>query len=55
MITTNETPEELTVEFENLIKLLDDEDENIYGNIKERFLSHGNPSSEFLKNYSGSD
>ena len=55
MITTNETPEELTVEFENLIKLLDDEDENIYGNIKERFLSHGNPSSEFLKNYSGSE
>lgn len=55
MITTNETPEELTVEFENLIKLLDDEDESIYGNIKDRFLSHGNPSSEFLKRYSGSE
>lgn len=55
MITTNETPDKLTEEFENLIQLLDDEDENIYGNIKERFLSHGFPSSEFLKNYSGSD
>lgn len=55
MITAKETPEELTLEFENLIKLLDDEDENIYGNIKERFLSHGSPSSEFLKSYSGSE
>ncbi|MBP9191678.1 MAG: transglutaminase family protein [Ignavibacteria bacterium] len=55
MITANETPEELTIEFENLIKLLDDEDENIYGSIKERFISHGNPSSEFLRNYSGSE
>lgn len=55
MITAKETPEELTSEFKNLIKLLDDEDENIYGNIKERFLLHGSPSSEFLKTYSGSE
>lgn len=55
MITTNESPEDLIIEFENLIKLLDDEDENIYGNIKERFLSHGTPSSDFLKSYSGSE
>ncbi len=39
------------MEFGHLIKLLDDEDENIYYNIKERFLSHGNNSSVFLKNY----
>lgn len=38
-------------EFVYLIKLLDDEDENIYSNIKERFLSHGNNSSVFLKKY----
>jgi len=55
LITTNESPEDLIIEFENLIKLLDDEDENIYGNIKERFLSHGTPSSDFLKSYSGSE
>ncbi|HMQ70099.1 MAG TPA: transglutaminase-like domain-containing protein [Ignavibacteria bacterium] len=54
-MTTNETPDKLTEEFENLIQLLDDEDENIYGNIKQRFLSHGFPSSQFLKNYSGSE
>lgn len=38
-------------EFEHLIKLLDDEDEGIYRNIKDRFLSYGNDSSKFLKKY----
>lgn len=38
-------------EFSHLIKLLDDEDENIYSSIKERFLSHGNDSAEFLRKY----
>ena len=38
-------------EFDHLVKLLDDEDENIYSNIKDRFLSFGNNSSDFLKNY----
>lgn len=38
-------------EFDHLIKLLDDEDENIYTNIKDRFISHGNQSSNFLLNY----
>lgn len=40
-----------TNELDHLLKLLDDEDENIYSNIKERFLSLGNNSSVFLKNY----
>lgn len=39
------------MEFGHLIKLLDDEDENIYNSIKERFLSHGNNSAVFLKKY----
>jgi regulator of sirC expression with transglutaminase-like and TPR domain len=38
-------------ELTHLVKLLDDEDENIYASIRERFLSHGNNSSDFLKNY----
>lgn len=38
-------------EFDHLIKLLDDEDENIYSNIKNRFISHGNQSSSFLLKY----
>ncbi len=38
-------------ELDHLIKLLDDEDENIYSNIRERFLSHGDNSFSFLKNY----
>ncbi|MEO8664134.1 MAG: transglutaminase-like domain-containing protein [Ignavibacteria bacterium] len=40
-----------TKELDNLARLLDDEDENIYSNIKERFLSFGNNSSDFLKKY----
>lgn len=38
-------------EFEYLLKLLDDEDEKIYTSIKERFLSYGEPSVNFLKKY----
>jgi len=38
-------------EFDHLIKLLDDEDENIYSSIKDRFISHGDSSSDFLKKY----
>lgn len=38
-------------EFGFLLRLLDDEDENIYTSIRERFLSYGNNSSDFLKHY----
>ncbi|MBS1516526.1 MAG: hypothetical protein JSS91_00390 [Bacteroidetes bacterium] len=38
-------------ELDHLIKLLDDEDDNIYSSVKERFLSFGNQSEDFLKNY----
>jgi len=38
-------------EFDHLIKLLDDEDENIYTNIRERFLSYGNHTTDFLRNF----
>jgi len=47
----DETTETETNEFGYLIKLLDDEDEYVYTSIKERFLSHGNESTGFLKNY----
>ncbi|MEO8399945.1 MAG: hypothetical protein ABI550_09055, partial [Ignavibacteriaceae bacterium] len=38
-------------EFEYLLKLLDDEDEKIYSSIKDRFLSYGDQSADFLKKY----
>lgn len=38
-------------EFEHLIKLLDDEDEIIYSNIKDRFISYGDQSYDYLKQY----
>lgn len=38
-------------EFEHLVKLLDDEDEEIYSNIKGRFISFGDQSTDYLKQY----
>lgn len=38
-------------EFEHLIKLLDDEDQNIYSSVRERFISSGDQSVNFLKKY----
>ncbi len=38
-------------ELSHLIKLLDDEDESIYSNIRERFISYGDLSSNFLKDF----
>ncbi|MBK6504583.1 MAG: hypothetical protein IPG02_02690 [Ignavibacteria bacterium] len=38
-------------ELSHLIKLLDDEDEGIYSNIRERFISYGDLSSNFLKDF----
>lgn len=35
-------------EFDFLIKLLDDEDEIVYSNVRERFISHGKNTAEFL-------
>lgn len=51
MTETKNSVSDKSNEFDHLVKLLDDEDENIYSNIKERFLSFGNNSSDFLKNY----
>lgn len=45
-VTTAENPE-----FDYLIKLLDDEDENIYTNVRERFLSYGDHTTDFLRNF----
>jgi len=42
-------------ELNHLIKLLDDEDESIYSNIRERFLSYGDLSSNFLKDFAEDD
>lgn len=36
-------------ELNHLIKLLDDEDEDIYNSVRERFISHGKNTSEFLR------
>ncbi|MEO8209691.1 MAG: transglutaminase-like domain-containing protein [bacterium] len=55
MIDTKEVTLEKSVignnEFDYLIRLLDDEDENIYSSIKDRFILYGDNSSEFLKKY----
>lgn len=38
-------------EFKHLIKLLDDEDENIYSSIRERFISYGDDTANYLKQF----
>lgn len=40
-----------TTELDYLIKLLDDEDENIYNSVRERFISHGENTSEYLRGF----
>jgi len=40
-----------TTELDYLIKLLDDEDENIYNSVRERFISHGENTSEYLRSF----
>lgn len=55
MIEAKELKAATNNELENLVRLLDDEDENIYTNIKERFLSHGYESITYLKNCLHSD
>ena len=42
-------------EFSHLLKLLDDEDEGVYTNIRDRFISLGQASSDFLQNYTEDD
>ena len=42
-------------ELNHLIKLLDDEDEEIYKNIRKRFLMYGEESKSFLKEYINSE
>lgn len=46
---------ETPVELSHLIRLLDDEDEKVYSNIRDRFISYGEMSSDFLKNYTEDD
>lgn len=48
-LNENEIPE--ISELDHLIKLLDDEDENIYSNVRERFISHGKDTSDYLENF----
>lgn len=45
----NEIPQ--TSELDHLIKLLDDEDENVYSNVRDRFISHGKDTSDYLENF----
>lgn len=40
-----------TRELDFLAKLLDDEDENIYFNVKERFISHGKNTADYLRKF----
>lgn len=55
MTETKKTTLTETSEFEHLIKLLDDEDENIYSSVRDRFLTHGEDSFIFLKKYINDD
>ena len=43
------------IEMENLIKLLDDEDEYVYENVKSKFIEFGNEAKNFLIEYTFSD
>ena len=38
-------------ELDHLIKLLDDEDESVYSNVRDRFISHGKDTSDYLENF----
>jgi len=51
LIETKENALAENPEFDHLIKLLDDEDENIYSNVRERFLSYGDHTADFLRNF----
>ncbi|MCY7362956.1 MAG: transglutaminase-like domain-containing protein [Ignavibacteria bacterium] len=51
MIETTESAIPENQELDYLIKLLDDEDENIYSNVRERFIFHGKNSTDYLENY----
>ena len=51
MINTEDNIVIAKTEFDHLIRLLDDEDENIYSNIRERFISYGDDTAVFLKNF----
>lgn len=51
MINSDEKSFSEIAELDHLIKLLDDEDERIYDNIKERFIRHGNNTAVFLNKY----
>jgi regulator of sirC expression with transglutaminase-like and TPR domain len=50
-----EVKEEITNELEHLAKLLDDENDFVYSNIKDRFVFHGKKSVDFLKQFTRSD
>lgn len=51
MVNSKENTLEIKSELDHLIKLLDDEDENIYSSIKERFIFHGDDTALFLKKF----
>jgi len=51
MIDTEENKVIDNNELEYLLALLDDEDENIYSSIKERFIQHGDYSVDYLKKH----
>ena len=42
-------------EFPSLIKLLDDESDFVYKNIRNKFLEYGNTAADYLKDYLNSD
>jgi len=55
LINSKENTIETISELDHLVKLLDDEDENIYSSIKERFIFHGNDTALFLKKFLNDD
>ncbi len=54
-MNTLEKQNEEHPDFQSLIKLIDDENEFIYENVREKFLSYGKDSMHFLKDYFDSD
>ena len=54
-MNTLETNSEDIPELQSLIKLIDDENEFVYNNVRERFIYYGENSMHFLKEYFESD
>jgi regulator of sirC expression with transglutaminase-like and TPR domain len=54
-MNTLEKQKQENPEFQSLIKLIDDENDFIYQNVKDKFLSYGKEAMHFLKDFFNSD